>query len=305
MANHVRLTGQVQVECPQMAILRRRDRHVHRSGAAHRRERQRRLHQPRRTHCRRTGRVQRSEGTRHVLPGVGHHVARRRRRSRAVRQSGSGRLLLRRHDREARPAEVPADARRLHHLRPADAAMGGHQQLGGDHPERLRDRAKHAAARQGRAVDVPAAALLPDQERRSRHRVSASHLRHVDAARPEHSATRFFWAIGQSQDATFFHDWFTRIGQGAGAEYRYVASQGSYGNFRVLPPRPAPGGIPAERTGDAPAGAVFATRSPRAGNQMLGTVGARARAHRLHHEPRDAAAVSAEPLSGIQRDAND
>lgn len=42
----------------------------------------------------------------------------------------------------------------------------------------------------------------------------------------------FFWAIGRSQDATFFHDWYTNVGQGAGAEYRYVASQGSYGNFR-------------------------------------------------------------------------
>ena len=42
----------------------------------------------------------------------------------------------------------------------------------------------------------------------------------------------FFWAIGRSQDATFFHDWFTRTGQGAGAEYRYVSGQASYGNFR-------------------------------------------------------------------------
>ncbi|MBF8300366.1 MAG: lptD [Acidobacteria bacterium] len=42
----------------------------------------------------------------------------------------------------------------------------------------------------------------------------------------------FFWAIGRSQDATFFHDWFTNTGQGAGAEYRYAAGQGSYGNFR-------------------------------------------------------------------------
>jgi LPS-assembly protein len=42
----------------------------------------------------------------------------------------------------------------------------------------------------------------------------------------------FFWAIGRSQDATFFHDWFTRTGQGTGAEYRYMAGQGSYGNFR-------------------------------------------------------------------------
>ena len=42
----------------------------------------------------------------------------------------------------------------------------------------------------------------------------------------------FFWAINRSQDATFFHDWFTRTGQGAGAEYRYVAGQNSYGNLR-------------------------------------------------------------------------
>ena len=42
----------------------------------------------------------------------------------------------------------------------------------------------------------------------------------------------FFWAIGRSHDATFFHDWFTRTGQGAGAEYRYIAGQGSYGNIR-------------------------------------------------------------------------
>jgi LPS-assembly protein len=42
----------------------------------------------------------------------------------------------------------------------------------------------------------------------------------------------FFWAINRSQDATFFHDWFTRTGQGAGAEYRYVAGQASYGSLR-------------------------------------------------------------------------
>ncbi|HXH26106.1 MAG TPA: putative LPS assembly protein LptD, partial [Vicinamibacterales bacterium] len=43
----------------------------------------------------------------------------------------------------------------------------------------------------------------------------------------------FFWAIGRSHDATFFHDWFTRAGQGAGAEYRYVAGQASSGNVRL------------------------------------------------------------------------
>lgn len=41
----------------------------------------------------------------------------------------------------------------------------------------------------------------------------------------------FFWAIDRSQDATLFHDWFTKSGQGVGAEYRYVAGPGSQGNF--------------------------------------------------------------------------
>jgi len=43
----------------------------------------------------------------------------------------------------------------------------------------------------------------------------------------------FFWAIGRSQDATFFHDWFTRAGQGFGTEYRYAAAAQSFGNVRL------------------------------------------------------------------------
>ncbi len=43
----------------------------------------------------------------------------------------------------------------------------------------------------------------------------------------------FFLAMGRSQDATFFHDWFTKTGQGVGAEYRYVAGAGSEGNVRA------------------------------------------------------------------------
>ena len=42
----------------------------------------------------------------------------------------------------------------------------------------------------------------------------------------------FFWALDRSQDVTFFHDWFTRAGQGTGAEYRYAASPQSSGGFR-------------------------------------------------------------------------
>ncbi len=43
----------------------------------------------------------------------------------------------------------------------------------------------------------------------------------------------FFWAIDRSQDLTFLHDWFTSTGQGAGAEYRYVAAPGAEGFFRA------------------------------------------------------------------------
>jgi LPS-assembly protein len=42
----------------------------------------------------------------------------------------------------------------------------------------------------------------------------------------------FFWAIDRSQDATFFHDWFTRTGTGMGSEYRYIAGLQSAGNVR-------------------------------------------------------------------------
>jgi LPS-assembly protein len=42
----------------------------------------------------------------------------------------------------------------------------------------------------------------------------------------------FFWAINRSTDATFFHDWFTNTGQGAGGEYRFVAGAQSTGDVR-------------------------------------------------------------------------
>ena len=43
----------------------------------------------------------------------------------------------------------------------------------------------------------------------------------------------FFWAIGRSHDATFFHDWFSKTGQGGGAEYRYVLSPEATGNLKA------------------------------------------------------------------------
>ena len=41
----------------------------------------------------------------------------------------------------------------------------------------------------------------------------------------------FFWAINRSQDATILHDWFSKTGQGVGAEYRYNFGGGDDGNF--------------------------------------------------------------------------
>lgn len=42
----------------------------------------------------------------------------------------------------------------------------------------------------------------------------------------------FFWAISRNSDATIYHDWFTKSGQGAGLDYRYVNHGGS-GDVRL------------------------------------------------------------------------
>jgi hypothetical protein len=42
----------------------------------------------------------------------------------------------------------------------------------------------------------------------------------------------FFIAMGRSQDATLYYDCILKSGQGAGADYRYVAAPGSQGNGR-------------------------------------------------------------------------
>jgi LPS-assembly protein len=54
----------------------------------------------------------------------------------------------------------------------------------------------------------------------------------ASTVRGQSLSNAFFWAIDRSQDATFFHDWFTQTGQGLGGEYRYVAAPGSEGYFR-------------------------------------------------------------------------
>src|SRR3954471_22187578 len=43
----------------------------------------------------------------------------------------------------------------------------------------------------------------------------------------------FFWAINRSQDATLYHSFYSKTGQSFGAEYRYVQSAASSGNFQT------------------------------------------------------------------------
>ena len=43
----------------------------------------------------------------------------------------------------------------------------------------------------------------------------------------------FFWAIDRSQDATFEHDYYSKIGQGIAGEYRYNRGNGNDGFFRT------------------------------------------------------------------------
>jgi len=55
----------------------------------------------------------------------------------------------------------------------------------------------------------------------------------VSTLRGQTLSNAFFWAISRSQDATVFHDWYAKTGQGVGAEYRYAAAPGSDGTARV------------------------------------------------------------------------
>jgi LPS-assembly protein len=43
----------------------------------------------------------------------------------------------------------------------------------------------------------------------------------------------FFWAINRSQDATLYHNFYSKTGQGFGGDYRYVQSAGSSGSMQV------------------------------------------------------------------------
>ena len=201
------------------------------------------------------------------------------------------------------PAIVPADAGRLHHLRQPTPRW---EVTSDSVVINLND---YAIARNMllRVKGVPLMYLpmiyypIKDDDRATGFLLPTYGS---STLRGQASATRFFWAIGRSQDATFFHDWFTKTGQGAGAEYRYVGQPGLVREF----PR-STGSISTRRnsgrrTGDASAGAISSYQFTGTGNQVLGTA-VRGSSASTTHQPRHATALSAEPLSGIQRDAHD
>ena len=43
----------------------------------------------------------------------------------------------------------------------------------------------------------------------------------------------FFWAINRSHDATLYHSFYSKTGQGFGGDYRYIQSPGSSGNIQT------------------------------------------------------------------------
>jgi lipopolysaccharide assembly outer membrane protein LptD (OstA) len=104
----------------------------------------------------------------------------------------------------------------------------------------------------------------------------------------------FFWAISRNQDATFMHDWFTSRGQGAGAEYRYIVSGQSQGDFRYYWLK--------ENASSYATSSGNATDPARTSYQVNGNVsqglplGLRGRAHRLFLEHHLTAALQQQPL---------
>lgn len=88
----------------------------------------------------------------------------------------------------------------------------------------------------------------------------------------------FFWAIGRSHDATFFHDYYSKTGQGVGSEYRYELGGGNRGDttFNFLDEHEATYQNPDGSTATTPAGRSFQIRG--ALSQAL-PAGLRARAN--------------------------
>ena len=131
------------------------------------------------------------------------------------------------------PRQLPADARRVHHLRAADAAVGDDQQAP---PPSTSTTTPSRATCVLKVKGVPVLYLpaiyypIQDDDRATGFLMPTYG---TSTLRGQAMTNGFFWAIGRSQDATFVHDWYTRSGWGGGGEYRYVASDQSQGNVRL------------------------------------------------------------------------
>ena len=157
-------------------------------------------------------------GHRHVLRRVGHAVARTARRDRracSARRSPTS-ISTARRSRSSGRDRYRITQRRVHDLRAADAALGDRQPARHAEPRGLRDAEQHGPQGEGRAGVLPAGAVLPDPRGRSRDRLPDADLRHVDACAGRSLSNAFFWAINRSQDATLFHDWFSKDRAGCG-----------------------------------------------------------------------------------------
>ena len=102
----------------------------------------------------------------------------------------------------------------------------------------------------------------------------------VSTLRGQSLSNAFFWAIDRSEDLTIKHDWFSKIGQGVGSEYRYNWGGGSDGDLRayVLDQHSATYTL-ANGTSSAPTSALRSYEIRGSANQLLpGNIHARARA---------------------------
>ena len=142
-------------------------------------------------------------------------------------------LLLRREGREDRSEEIPDHEGRVLHLRAADAALGSARRHGHAQHRSLHGADQRRIQGQGRAdaLHCHSSTTRPSDEDRATGFLIPTYGNSTIKGHSLHDA--FFWAIDRSQDATFYHDWFSKTGQGYGSEYRYNLGGGSDGSIRT------------------------------------------------------------------------
>ena len=206
------------------------------------RDRQRRVRAGRQPDLRRTRRVRHRNAARHLLQ---RHRLLHRQASQAA--AAARRRDARRRRWSVRSTVVIFFGEKIEKIGPkkyritnggfstcvaADAALGSARRHG--HPERrsLHDADQRGAARERRADVLHADPVLPDQARRSRHRLPDTDLRLVDAARPIACTTRSSGRSTAARTRRSCTTGYSKTGQGFGSEYRYNAGTGD-GNIRA------------------------------------------------------------------------